>query len=53
MCKSGDNIHIALGQMTHTLTAYLPVAHMKLKSILKDLMSTKVAKKNYKKSSKD
>ena len=44
--QSGDKVDTILGQMTHTLTASLPIADIVLKSILRELVSTKVSKKN-------
>ena len=45
---SGDSINTITCQMMYTLTANSPVTDMVLKSLLKELMNTKVAKKSYK-----
>ena len=46
--QSRESTNIVKGQVTHNLTASLPVTDMVLKSPLKELMSAKVAKKYYK-----
>ena len=46
--QSGDNVDTIIGQITHILSANSPVTDMVLKSILKELISAKVAKKNHK-----
>ena len=46
--QSGDNTNTVKDQMTHTVTANSPIMDMVPKSLVKKVMSTKVAKKSYK-----
>ena len=46
--QSGNSTNTVIGQMTHTLTANSPITDVEHKSLLKEMMSIKVAKKRYK-----